>query len=504
MSDENKFIIGIDLGNLTSTVSYFDFNQRDISVVDISGGYGKFSVPTVVSYNVDSKDWIFGEYAILNRGFSNEIIIDNIIDNLSKNLIYSHKNEDITLILVLSKFILFLIESIKNINPNANIEGIVISTSSYVNSDYLKEAFKLAKIEHLLLKIANDKECILKSYFYKNDILEDKIMVVDYGNREARASVYQLEEEGKIACLKTCFNKDISQQRLFNITKNLITKKFLEETGKTDLTEYEKNNLEAFIYQQFDIIFQRQVTSDIKLYYNFFYPPFQKLITKQELFDIISFFENEINIFFNDLFKKLNIDENSIKNIILTGGGIEIDFIHRFIKSKFNLEKNFKGICKRFVSDGACIIACEELNVLPKNNMYIEDLEQIKFNIGIFIKKDNNVKFETFIYKNNFIWQSFEKKVFLLDKDKNINIDIGIEKNEEIKILDTININLNEYIQFKDRDIKTIRLLTYIEIKNINEIVFIIEDFGFGELYSKTDFILKYNINIDSKEKEVI
>ena len=133
MINENKFIIGIDLGNLTSTISYFDFNQMDIEVVDISGGYGKVSVPTVVSYNIDTEDWIFGEYAILSKGFGNELIIENIIDNLGKGLTYTINDKNISLTLVLSKFILFLIENIKNINPNANIEGIVLSTSSYTN-----------------------------------------------------------------------------------------------------------------------------------------------------------------------------------------------------------------------------------------------------------------------------------------------------------------------------------------------------------------------------------
>ena len=243
MINENNFIIGIDLGNLTSTVSYFDFNQMGIDVVDISGGYGKVSVPTVVSYNIDTEDWVFGEYAILNKGFGNDIIIENIIENLGKGIMYTVKGKRISLTLVLSKFILFLIENIKNINPNANIEGIVLSTSSYTSSDDIKEAFKLAGIEHLLLKIANDKECILKSYFYENDVIGDKVLIIDYSNRQIRASIYQIEEDGKIKCLKTIFNDNIGQQRLFNITKNLITEKFLEETGKIDLTEYERNIL---------------------------------------------------------------------------------------------------------------------------------------------------------------------------------------------------------------------------------------------------------------------
>lgn len=496
MSNENKFIVGIDLGNLTSTVSYFDFNQMNIDVVDVSGGYGKVSVPTVVSYNIDTQDWIFGEYAILNKGFGNEIIIENIVENLGKDLTYTVKDKNITLTLALSKFLLFLIENIKNINPNANIEGIVLSTSSYAKNEYIEEAFKLANIDDLLLKIANDKECILKSYFYENDILGNKIIIIDYSNRQLRASIYEIEEEGKIKCIKTFFNENIGQQRLYNITKNLITKKFLEETGKIDLTEYEKNNIDSFVYQQFDIIFQRQTLSDIKLYYNFFYPPFQKVITKQELFDIISFFENEINIFFNDLFNNVDIKESEIKNVILSGGGMEIDFIHKFIKSRFNLEKNFKGKSKRFISDGACIIACQQLGVLSKDKMYIEDLDQVKYNIGIFIEENEKEKFEPFVFKGSFIWQKFNKKVFSLTDDKNIEIKIALEENSNFKNIEKININLDEYSQFNNRNIKTIRFLIYMEFKNSKELIFNIEDFGFGEIYPKTDFKQQFIINI--------
>ena len=496
MSNENKFIVGIDLGNLTSTVSYFDFNQMNIDVVDVSGGYSKVSVPTVVSYNIDTQDWIFGEYAILNKGFGNEIIIENIVENLGKDLTYTVKDKNITLTLALSKFLLFLIENIKNINPNANIEGIVLSTSSYAKNEYIEEAFKLANIDHLLLKIANDKECILKSYFYENDILGNKIIIIDYSNRQLRASIYEIEEEGKIKCIKTFFNENIGQQRLYNITKNLITKKFLQETGKIDLTEYEKNNIDSFVYQQFDIIFQRQTLSDIKLYYNFFYPPFQKVITKQELFDIISFFENEINIFFNDLFNNVDIKESEIKNVILSGGGMEIDFIHKFIKSRFNLEKNFKGKSKRFISDGACIIACQQLGVLSKDKMYIEDLDQVKYNIGIFIEENEKEKFEPFIFKGSFIWQKFNKKVFSLTDDKNIEIKIALEENSNFKNIEKININLDEYSQFNNRNIKTIRFLIYMEFKNSKELIFNIEDFGFGEIYPKTDFKQQFIINI--------
>ncbi len=175
---------------------------------------------------------------------------------------------------------------------------------------------------------------------------------------------------------------------------------------------------------------------------------------------------------------------------------MEIDFIHKFIKSRFNLEKNFKGKSKRFISDGACIIACQQLGVLSKDKMYIEDLDQVKYNIGIFIEENEKEKFEPFIFKGSFIWQKFNKKVFSLTDDKNIEIKIALEENSNFKNIEKININLDEYSQFNNRNIKTIRFLIYMEFKNSKELIFNIEDFGFGEIYPKTDFKQQFIINI--------
>lgn len=499
--DENNFIIGIDLGNLTSTVSYFDFNQMMIDIVDASGGYGKISIPTVVSYNLDSEDWIFGEYALLNKGFGNDIIFENIVENLGKDLEYTINNKKIKLNYILSKYLLFLFENIKNINPNSEIEGIILSTSSLSENSIkdIKEAFKLANLEKKLIKIVDDKECILKKYFYENQLDEsqligEKILIVDYGNRQMRAYIYEMIEKGKLRCLKTVLKNDIGQNRIYNITKNLITNKFLEETGKKELTIYEQNQIDIFTYQQFDLIFYRKNIVDTKLYYNFHYPPFQKIITKEEIFTIISYFEQEINLFFNEFFKDINISEKEIENLILTGGGIEIDFINKLIKSRFSSDKNFKGKAKRDISDGACIIACQELGIIPNVYFEIEDLNKIKNNIGIFINKFGEDKFLPLIYKDNFIWQESKKQIFNLETEEKLDFNIYIEKEKgEYTPIKKIEIDLPEELK---RDKKTVRFAIEMKFNNANETVFKIEDFGFGDIFPKTDFKKEFLINI--------
>lgn len=491
MNFENDFIIGLDLGNLTTTLSYFNFNQKSLDLVDISGGYGKVSVPTIASYNNLSGDWIFGEYALLNKDIDDNIAVDNMVENLGKNVHYNINYNSVSLVFILSKFLIFLIDSIKNINPNAELKGIVLSTNcdnSEVKSD-IKKAFKLAHMENLLLNIADDNSCILKNFFYKNGMKKGKTLLIDYGNRELRASLYEIEES--IVCIKSDSDKSVGERNIFEATKDLIISKFLEETNKKTLTEYEKNSIDIFTYQQFDTIFQKKEVENMKIYYNFYYPPFQKLILKDEILSIIYLFEKKMYKFFEKFFKNEKIKKSDIENVILSGGGLEISFVYDFLQNKFSLKKDYKKLFKRAISDGACVKACEILGILPRNDICIEDVNKVDYSIGLFIKNGSKDEFYPLVYKNDFIWQQYDEKVFniadKLDVD-GVDFSLFVEKDKKIKMIKEIKINLEKYYQFANRDIKTIRISTHIKFEDKNRIVFTIKDYGFGEICKKTDF----------------
>lgn len=500
--NENDFIIGIDIGNLTSSISYFNFNQNIFDIVDASGGYSKASIPTLVSYNTETKEFVFGEHAILNKSTGNDFLFENIFENLPKNTEYNINDEKITDIYILSKYILFLIDNIKSINPNFNIKGIVLAISSYFNEDTIKnikKAFELAGLKDKLIKIVDYRECILNIYFYENkiqNIENKKIMLLDYANRQVRVSFYKALKNNLITCDKTFFKEDIAQNRIYNIIKTLIIKKFKEFTKKDTITQEEANQLDIFTYQQFDFIFQKGNMSDVKLYYNFHYPPFQATIHKEEIAEITSFFKKEIDLFFNNIFKEIDFDEKDYENIILTGGTIELEFISNILKQKFLLSKSFKGRAKRLVSDGACLIACQHMNILKESDIKIEDLNLVKNDIGIFIDDFGKETFLPFITKNSFIWDKPKKQVFNLANlsyNKKLDFCIYKKENEKYTIIKEISIDF----PFFDRDIKTIRLSLEIKFNKINEIILKIEDFGFGEIFPKTDFEKEIFININ-------
>jgi len=82
--DEANFIVGLDLGNDTSAIAYYDMVRGQPELIDLSGGYGKPAVPTVVQYVPETKEWVFGEYAVLNKGVGREVTLGGLLEKLGR------------------------------------------------------------------------------------------------------------------------------------------------------------------------------------------------------------------------------------------------------------------------------------------------------------------------------------------------------------------------------------------------------------------------------------
>ena len=129
---DDQFILGIDLGDSTSSICYFDINRKTPEIIDISGGYGKANMPTVVQYIPKTKEWVFGEYAILNKGIEDEITFSSIIDKLGKKEYVEIDGKLETVVGLIGLYLKELIDNCKNINPRADIAGIVVAIPHYI------------------------------------------------------------------------------------------------------------------------------------------------------------------------------------------------------------------------------------------------------------------------------------------------------------------------------------------------------------------------------------
>lgn len=496
VSNENKFLIGIDIGNLTSTISYFNINENTTNIIDISGGYGKLSTPTAICYSIFDDEFIFGEYARLQSSVD-YIVIKDIVKALTSNVTYTIKSNKVSINYFLSKYIMFLLENVKNINPNGEIKGVVVSTDNYEKlKDNIYKAFEIAGISNLLVDIVEDNICILKAYQNEEKIFieKEKILILDYANTKVKASIYQVENTKEGTCInaiKTIKSEQLSQTCIYDKCKSLLINKFKEHIKKVDIMKQDKENLDTFVMEQFDILFQRKLPKDTKIYYNFYYPPFAQTITKCEIDNIINEFNLGLNIFFDTLLKETNLP----KHIILTGGGMEIDFIKEFTKNKLELPNDTKNKGKQIISNGASIICAEKLGYIKENKIYIKDLSKVQDNILISTQNGTKKYFLPIAYKGDNIYKNHIKQIIMPIEDiKNITINIYREKNGLHEHIKDIQLDLKE--QFINRDIKTIRLCIYVEFDINSQMIFNVEDFGFGDIFKRTSYKECFDIKI--------
>lgn len=516
--EESHFIIGIDLGNAASSIAYFDVRRQVSEIIDISGGYSKPSIPTVMQYITESKEWVFGEYAILNTGSSKDITLTNLIEKIGKKEYIEIDDKPISLVNIVSIFLKELIGNCKNLNPNAQVAGIVIATSSYL-SDSAKEelllALKLAGYEKYLIEFVSDRECILSRYYFDKEIKKEKILLLDFGSRELRGGVYQIEPDTNnniVKSLSSLFDENLGTNEIDILVKRLFSEKYSEQTNveKNKFTTIIKQQINSFVYQQKDFLFQKNIlTKPIKIYYNFVNPPFQHTLTNQNIHEMISEFESRFSDFVLDVLKK-NVDTDSkaqkphdIDTIICTGGGFEMLWARSLIKNIFKKSnvcfyKNSKGV----IAEGASIVTAEKLGVIKGKSFTIEDNHQLNFDIGINITKDKKERFIPLIERNSFWWQNhLEKTIILNDEtEKPFNLNIFLRNiNGEVRLLETLILD-----NLPKRPIGAMKVKLFFHFNNNNQLSFIVKDSGFGEFFKKTNYTKEFIIELENKQSSKI
>ena len=486
--DESKFILGIDIGDSTSSICYFDQNKKHPEIIDLSGGYGKASVPTIMQYISDTREWVFGEYAVLNTESQNAFNVKSLMDGLGKNQTVDICGRTMMLYEVLSIYLKELIGSCKNINPNIEISKILVSVSNYFSKEAKEEflkSFNIAGFRREIIEFRSEKECILAKYYFNKKIHKDRIMVLDFSNRELRGGVYDISENS-IKTLSYMFDKTISMKIVDEKIADMFTS-FFKENSKISVDEQVKYQIEAFSYQHKDLLFQKNILNRaVKLYFNFAYPPFAIDFTKRDLEKFIAPFKEKFCDFFDKLLcgkTTLEIlDKSDITTILLTGGGFEMPWAKRFISDIFPDSNivSFKN-AKLAFSEGASIIAASEVGVISRKKLEIIDDVQIKEDIGILANK----QFEPIIKRDTFWFDANKNLKVIVNETTNGFKKLDILKRDyfgETKVIGEMRLD-----NLPKRPKGTTQISINMSYESLNTLKVAIYDYGFGELFEKSD-----------------
>lgn len=510
--DETSFIIGMDIGNDSSAIAYFDVNSDVPEIVDMSGGYGRPSVPTVMQYVAETKEWVFGEYAVLNKGLGQEVTLHALVEKLGKREYVEIDKKPVSVVNILSLYIKELMGSIKNINPKAEIAGIVVATPVYLSEEAKEElvwAFKNAGYEKELIELAPDRECIFANYFYKEMTADQRVLLIDYGSREVRGGVYDLRAEADVVRVKdlsSLFDEEIGTNEINNSITALFTDFYCLEAMAmpAKLSEPIKDQLSAFVYQHKDLLFQKMIQQrPVKLYFNFVYPPFQRTVTKAHVEEIIDPYRDRFISFINNILEKniydgKKMNAGDISAVLCTGGGFEMLWAREVIGEIFpDSRKLFYKNAKAVLAEGAAIIAARRLDVIDSQDYQVEDLHQTTEDIGIRVAHRHRDRFLPIVERNAFLWQKHPGKLLLINEQVQSPFEIEIlTRNAEgdLRVVDHISLD-----GLPERPKGTTRLGLTMEFLSFGEISATVTDHGFGELFPKSGYEKKVNILLNQK-----
>lgn len=505
--DEACFMIGVDLGNATSAIAYYNTNHDAPEIIDISGGYGKPSVPTVMQYIYDTKEWVFGEYALLNHGEGKDITLGSLMKALGKREYVEIEQRPVSVCSILGLYLKELFSNVKSINPKAEIAGIVAAIPSYLGEgakEELIQAFNMAGYEKEVIALVPDRECIFSLYYHGKEVSQERVMLLDFGSRELRGGIYSVlpeNDECLLRCLSSLFDENLGTDMVERALYKRMTKIYCNHMNLSseELSKQARDYLKIFVYQHKDLIFQK-TQNQVRLYFNFAYPPFQHSLNKSDVNDLIAPLRQLMGKFIENILEK-NIDGSGriepkeIDAVICTGGGFEMMWAREVIEGMF---PDAEMICYRnskcVVAEGAAVIAAKYLEVIEAPKFITEDLSQIRKDIGLVVTRDRKHKFIPLIERNSFWWQYHESKYIIINSDTSETVDINIFERDANGELHSLGILQLDNMPIRPRGVTRIKVS--MQLSAHNEIEATLTDCGFGEMFPAEDYECKFIVRV--------
>lgn len=197
---EDWYILGIDLGTTNSVISYWDNNNRRPEPIDISNGFGKIPLPSVVQYrkDEDGAEWVVGEEAYRSMKIYPETTVRSIKRKMGTAERIDLGDAKYLPEEIAAKILSELVNHAQSLNPKAEIAGLVVSVP-YDFDDAAKKATmracELAGLSDKLICLIEEPKAAALAYNFRHQLNKgEKIMVFDFGGGTLDITLFHVIE----------------------------------------------------------------------------------------------------------------------------------------------------------------------------------------------------------------------------------------------------------------------------------------------------------------------
>lgn len=415
----NWFILGIDLGTTNSVISYYNNETKEPQVIDVSHGFGKVTLPSVVQLrptkvalgplgeNLPTQgEWVIGNEAQRTIKLYPRSTVRNVKSLMGSGETIKILNKPYSPEEISAKILIELIGNIYDINPNAEIAGLVVSVPYDFGQTAKKatlNAIEIAGLKNKLITLIEEPKAAALAYSFANNLnLNENIMVFDFGGGTLDITIFQVVEKTK----QTTVLNVISQggainhggDNIDNILTGYLNKKYTSKTGLEVETLQIENQLEIVTLAR-DTKERLSHVATYKVPFSFAMPPFMEKVDRPFFEELIKpLIQKTKNLVIKSIEESYTgeLKKENISRILLEGGSSGMPWVKSLLSDIFDSEKIFVSKTPALdISLGATYYAAIKMGILYNKDLEIpiEIDTTLPHDIGIEIEDEDGVRF---------------------------------------------------------------------------------------------------------------
>ncbi len=512
---EDWYVLGLDLGTTNSVISYWDAANGRPEPIDISNGFGKIPMPSVIQYRRDEDEtqgeWVIGEEAFRSMKIYPETTIRSIKRKMGTDEAILIDGTEYLPEELSAKILTELTEHCRSLNPKAEIAGLVVSVP-YDFDDSAKKATmracELAGLSDKLICLIEEPKAAALAYNFRHQLEQgEKILVFDFGGGTLDITVFHVSE------------KDARQIKL-----QVISEGGEAYHGGDNIDEILQEQCYKFIYQKSgqqkeDIAIENQVEimlraaetkerlsglKSFRIPFTFCVPPFVEQITREAFEELIRpFAEKTRKLVLKTLREAYKgcLSPGDIDRVLLEGGSSQMPWVRDMLIEIFNDESKIYSSERPAldISIGATYYAAMKMGLLSQPDISSEKLSvefevSVPHDIGLEVLNGDKPAFFTMIRRGTPYVLAKKSHIFTLSGDTAQDMtSLSLKLMERIHKEDSIEncklIGEVEIIGLPDRPSGKTKLNVTLLVEEEGGLVKgMVEDMGFGDEYAPSGF----------------
>ena len=454
---EDYYILGIDLGTTNSVISYW--NGKEPEPIDISNGFGKIPMPSVVQYRKEEgeqEEWVIGEEAFRSMKIYPETTIRSIKRKMGTNETIEIDGKEYLPEEISAKILVELVEHCKSLNPKAEIAGLVVSVP-YDFDDAAKKATmkacEIAGLSEKLICLIEEPKAAALAYNFRHQLNQDeKIMVFDFGGGTLDITLFNVVEKNENHIkLQVISEGGKAYHGGDNVDEQILNKcfEFIEQKSSQKRDELSPENMVELISRARETKERLSGVKSFRIPFTFCIPPFVEQMSREDLEEIIHPFIEETRKLVLKALREVYtgaLTPDDIDRVLLEGGSSQMPWVKDILIGIFNNESKIYSSEKPAldISLGATYYAAMKMGLLSSpdiesEKMSIEFEVTVPHDIGFELDNNGTKSFYTMIRRGTPYALAKKEQVFTLSgSTKEDMTSLNLKIMERINKEDTI------------------------------------------------------------------